>query len=65
MLEQFDDTSGNQGIIQNHLCCDVCAQDCQCGERGCPDGEETIGLLLSKWPGNYSNKVSRRLKGKS
>ncbi|XP_068720430.1 probable ATP-dependent DNA helicase RecS [Montipora capricornis] len=25
MLEQFDDIGGNQGIIPNHLCCDVCA----------------------------------------
>ena len=33
MLEQFDDTSSNHGIIPNHLCCDGCAQDCQCGER--------------------------------
>ena len=48
MLEQFDDTTGNQGVISNHLCCDVCAQDCQCGERGCPYGEGSIGFLLLK-----------------
>ena len=48
MLEQFGDTSGNQGIIPNHLCCDVCPQDRQCGERGCPDGEGSMGFLLSK-----------------
>ena len=48
MLEQFDDTSGNQGVIPNHLCCDICAQDCQCGERGCPNGEGSMGFLLSK-----------------
>ena len=41
MLEQFD-------VIPNHLCCDVCAQDCQCGERGCPDDEGSMGFLLSK-----------------
>lgn len=48
MLEQFDDIDGNQGITPNHLCCDVCAQDCQCGERGCPDDEGSMGFLLSK-----------------
>ena len=48
MLEQFDGTSGNHGVIPNHLCCDVCAQDCQCGERECPDGEGSMGFLLSK-----------------
>ena len=44
MLEQFD-------VIPNHLCCDVCAQDCQCGERGCPDDEGSMGFLLSKATG--------------
>ena len=48
MLEQFDDTSGSHGVIPNHLCCDVCAQDCQCGEKECPDGEGSMGFLLSK-----------------
>jgi len=48
MLEQFDDTSGNQGVIPNHLCCNVCAQVCQCGERGCPNGEGSMDFLLSK-----------------
>ena len=48
MLEQFDDTIGNIGVIPNHLRCDICAQDCQCGERGCPDGEGSMGFVLSK-----------------
>ena len=48
MLEQFDDTIGNQGVIPNYQCCDVCAQDCQCGERVCPNGEGSMGFLLSK-----------------
>ena len=48
MLEQFDDTSGKQGVIPNHLCCDVCAQDCPYWESGCPDGERNMSFLLSK-----------------
>ena len=41
-------TVGNQGVIPNYLCGDVCAQDCQCGERVCPNGEGSMGFLLSK-----------------
>ena len=59
-LEQFDDTSGNQGVIPNHLCCNVFSQDCQCGERECPDGQGSMGFLLSKATEPYQEIAPKR-----
>ena len=48
ILAFFDDTSENTRVIPNHLCCDICAKDCQCGETECKDDTRSMGFLMSK-----------------
>ena len=28
----FDDRNENDKILPSHLCCEICAKDCQCGQ---------------------------------
>ena len=44
----FYDTSENSRVIPNHLCCDVCANDCQCGETECQENTRSMAFLMSK-----------------
>lgn len=48
ILAFFDDTSENSRVFPNHLCCDVCANDCQCGETECQDNTRSMAFLMSK-----------------
>ena len=48
ILSFFDDTSENGRVIPNHLCCDICAKDCQCGETECQDNTRSKVFLMSK-----------------
>ena len=69
MLEQFDDTTGNQGIIGNHLCCDVCAQIVSVG-RGDAQMVREAWVFCCRRPQSLTRKLFQQemyhsLKGKS
>ena len=44
ILDFFKVTSQGRRIEKKHLCCDVCAQDCACGQD-CP---QNVGTMVSK-----------------
>ena len=60
-LAFFDDTGDNRGIVPKHLCCDICARDCECGETECNNYEKSMFLLMSKATGTTKeNYVQKR-----
>lgn len=48
ILGFFDDTNENSRVIPNHLCCDICAKDCQCGQTECQDNTRSMAVMMSK-----------------
>ncbi|XP_022806642.1 Werner syndrome ATP-dependent helicase-like [Stylophora pistillata] len=48
ILTFFDDIGENSEVIPKHLCCDICENDCQCGETECQGNTESMTFLMSK-----------------
>lgn len=48
ILTFFDDIGENSEVISKHLCCDICENDCQCGETECHGNTESMTFLMSK-----------------
>ena len=44
ILDFFEDSSQGSVSDKKHLCCDVCAEDCTCGD----DCEQNVGSMVSK-----------------
>ena len=40
ILSFFGDTGENSKVIPKHSCCDICENDCQCGETECLEGTQ-------------------------
>ena len=43
----FDESNENSKVIPSHLCCDICAKDCQCGQAECKE-DTSMTFLMSK-----------------
>ena len=48
ILAFFGDTKENNRVIPNHLCCDICAKDCKCGQRECQEDTRSMAFMMSK-----------------
>ena len=44
----FDDSGENSEVIPKHSCCDICENDCRCGETECQGNTESMTFLMFK-----------------
>ena len=51
ILAFFDDGNESNKVIPSHLCCDICAKDCQCGQAECKEDTTSTTFLMSKATG--------------
>ena len=49
ILALFGDTNiGTNGVVPKHLCCDICAKDCECDDKVCHNNNGCMVSLMSK-----------------
>lgn len=55
----FDDTGENSEVIPKHSCCDICENDCRCGETECQGNTESMTFLMSEVTTNVKPTCTR------